>query len=63
MKSPDTILIILVGISFAGFVFGLTLKAIAVNKKLVRMGEVSNTITAISLVLMFLFVILWKILT
>ena len=61
MKSPDTILIILVAISFAGFVFGLALKAIAVNKKLVRMGEISGTITAISLVLMFLFAILWKI--
>ncbi len=63
MNSFDTILIILVSISFAGFVFGLAGKAIAVNKKLVRMGEVSSTITAISLVLMFLFAILWKVLT
>ncbi len=61
MKSLDTILIVLVGISFAGFVIGLAGKARAVSKKSVKMAEIFGKVTAISLVMMFLFAILWKI--
>jgi len=61
MKSLDTVLIVLVGISFAGFVLGLAGKARAVNRKSVRLESIYSRITAISLVLMFLFAILWKI--
>jgi len=60
MKSLDTVLIVLVGISFAGFVIGLAGKARAVNRKSVKLGEFYGRVTAVSLVLMFLFAILWK---
>ena len=61
MKSLDTILIILVCISFASFVIGLAGKARAVSKKSIKMAEFFGKVTAVSLTLMFVFAILWKI--
>jgi hypothetical protein len=52
---------VLVGISFAGFVLGLAGKARAVNIKSVKMAEFYGKVTAVSLTLMFVFAILWKI--
>lgn len=59
----ETLLIILVGLSVFGFVTGLIGKSIALNKKSLRKNEFFNKLTAVSIVLMFIFAILYHFLT
>ncbi len=59
----QTLLIILVGLSVLGFVTGLIGKSIALNKKSFRKNEFFNKLTAVSIVLMFIFAILYHFLT
>jgi hypothetical protein len=59
----QTLLIILVGLSVLGFVTGLIGKSIALNKKSLRKNEFFNKLTAVSIVLMFIFAILYHFLT
>ena len=56
-------LLVLIGISLLGFIAGLAGKARAVNKGFVRRSEFYNRLTTISLILMFVFVILYKLLS
>jgi len=55
----ETTLIILVGFSVLGFVIGLIGKSIALNKKSMKKNEFFNKLTAVSVVLMFLFAIIY----
>lgn len=50
----------LIGLSFAGFVVGLSGKSISVKKKSLRMNDFYKILTLISLVLMFVFAILYQ---
>lgn len=59
----ERILIILVGIAFAGFIIGLAGKSVAVKKKSIKKGEFYKILTIISLILMFVFAILYRLLT
>jgi len=52
-------LISLIGFSVLGFVTGLIGKSIALNKKSMGKNEFFNKLTAISLVLMFMFAIIY----
>ncbi len=55
----ETALIILVGFSVLGFVIGLIGKSIALNKKSMKKNEFFNKLTAVSVVLMFVFAIIY----
>jgi len=54
----DKIVLIALGISVAGFVFGLAAKARAIKRKEIRKSEIYSKVAAISLILMFVFVII-----
>ncbi|NOX48596.1 MAG: hypothetical protein GXO89_16635 [Chlorobi bacterium] len=58
-----TLLIILVGFAVLGFATGLVGKSIALNKKSLRKNEFFNKLTAVSIVMMFIFAILYHFLT
>ena len=53
------VLIILVGLSVLGFVTGLIGKNIALNKKSIKKNDFFNKLTAVSVVLMFVFAIIY----
>jgi hypothetical protein len=52
--------LILIGISLFGFLWGLYGKAIAVKKGSIRKSEFYKYVTVISLILMFTFVIVYR---
>ncbi|MCB2219827.1 MAG: hypothetical protein KQI35_05470 [Bacteroidetes bacterium] len=54
------LMLIFLGISVAGFVFGLAAKARAIKNKSIRKSEIYAKVVTISLILMFVFVILYK---
>ena len=56
----DKIVLILLGVSTAGFVFGLAAKARAIKRKSIRKSEFYTKFAAISLILMFVFVIIYQ---
>jgi len=53
-------LLILIGVSFAGFVFGLAGKSVAVKKKSLKKSEIYNKLSVLFLILMFVFVIVYQ---
>lgn len=53
--------LILIGISLLGFLWGLYGKAIAVKKASMRKSNFYTYVTVISLILMFTFVIIYRI--
>ena len=57
----DSILIILIGIAFAGFIIGLVGKSVAVKKKSIIKSELYKNVTIVSLILMFVFAIVYRI--
>ena len=56
----QTLLIILIGLSFAGFIIGLAGKSVAVKKKSLKKSEFYNWITILFLILMFAFAITYS---
>jgi len=54
-----TVLIVLVGVSVLGFITGLIGKSIALSNKSIRKNEFFNKLTAFSVVLMFVFAIIY----
>jgi len=56
----DKVILILLGISVAGFAFGLAAKARAIKRKKIRRSEIYAKVVAISLILMFVFVIIYQ---
>ena len=56
----DTFLLIFVGLSFLGFIVGLTGKSVAVKKKSLKKSEFYNRITILFLTLMFAFAITYS---
>jgi hypothetical protein len=56
----STVLLILTGISFVGFIAGLAGKASAVKKKSIKKSEIYNRLTVLFLILMFVFVITYQ---
>ena len=56
----ETILIILVGISFAGFILGLAGKSRGVTKKSIKKSDFYQKVTVVSIILMFVFAIIYR---
>lgn len=56
----QTLLIILIGLSFAGFIAGLAGKSVAVKKKSLKKSEFYSRITILFLLLMFAFAITYS---
>ena len=53
----DFLILILIGLSFAGFIVGLAGKSVAVKQKSRKKSEIYNRITILFLILMFAFAI------
>ena len=56
-------ILVMIGLSVLGLITGMAGKARAVNRGSVKKNEFYIRLTAISLILMFVFVILYKLLT
>ncbi|MCD4736418.1 MAG: hypothetical protein K8R53_10265 [Bacteroidales bacterium] len=56
----ERIFLIMTGISLMGFITGLAGRSISVNKGSLKKSELFNWITIISLILMFGFAVLYK---
>jgi hypothetical protein len=55
------LLLILIGLSFAGFIAGLAGKSVAVKKKSLKKSKIYNRLTILFLILMFAFVITYSV--
>lgn len=55
-----TFIIVLIGLAFTGFIVGLAGQARAVKKKCIKKNNFYKKVTAISLVLMFVFAAVYR---
>ncbi len=55
-----TVMLVLIGLSFLGFIVGLAGKSVAVKKKTLKKSEIYNRITILFLILMFAFAITYS---
>lgn len=58
----DLVALILTGISFLGFIFGMAGKSRAVNRSSIKKSDFYQKLTVVSLILMILFAILFSLL-
>lgn len=59
-KVMRTLLLIFIGFSFVGFIFGLAGKSAAVKKKSLKKSEFYNRLTILFLILMIVFAITYS---
>ncbi|RLC24503.1 MAG: hypothetical protein DRH21_05345 [Deltaproteobacteria bacterium] len=59
----DLVVLIIIGISFFGFIFGLACKSRAVNKSSIKKSDFFQKLTVVSLILMILFAIIYSLIT